>query len=60
MGPNSKKRSRKQYIKYRLRVLRELHIAPPPEKEIERLSDEKQMSEIAVDNFFIDYIRKAR
>ena len=30
MGPNSKKMSRKQYVKYRLRVLRELYIAPPP------------------------------
>ena len=34
MGPNSKKMSRKQYVKYRLRVLRELYIAPPPPEKI--------------------------
>ena len=60
MGPNSKKMSRKQYVKYRLRVLRELYIAPPPPEKIAEMMDEKKMSDIAGDAVFLSYIQKAR
>lgn len=60
MGPNSKKRSRKQYVKYRLKVLRELHIAPPSQAVIDRLMDEKQTSEIQVDAVFLQCIQNCR
>lgn len=60
MGPNAKKRPRKQYVNYRLRVLRELHIAPPSQETIRRMMDESQMSEVAVDAVFLSCIQKAR
>ena len=59
MGPNNKQRSRKQYIKYRLRVLRELEIPPPPEHVIARMLDDKKMSEVQVDAIFLKYIQDA-
>ena len=60
MGPNSKKMSRKQYVKYRLRVLQELHIAPPPQEKLNDMLDESKMSEVAVDAVFRSCIEKAR
>ena len=60
VGPNSKKMTRKQYVNYRLRVLRELYIAPPPKEKIEEMLDEKKMSEIAVDAVFLQCIKNAR
>lgn len=60
MGPNSKKMTREQYVKYRLRVLRELYIAPPPPEKIAEMMDETKMSEVAVDAVFLSYIQKAR
>lgn len=59
MGPNNKQRSRKQYVKYRLSVLRDLHIAPPPKDIIEKMMDEHQMSEISVDAIFLSCIQEA-
>lgn len=56
MGPNAKKRSRKHYVQYRLRVLKELHIAPPPQNVIDDMLDESKMSEIAVDSIFLQCI----
>lgn len=60
VGPNSKKMTRKQYVNYRLRVLRELYIAPPSKEKIEEMLDEKKMSEIAVDAVFLQCIKNAR
>ena len=60
MGPNSKKMTRKQYVNYRLRVLRELYIAPPPKEKIEEMMDETKMSEMAVDAVFLQCIKNAR
>lgn len=60
MGPNAKKRSRKNYIKYRLRVLDELHISPPPQDVIDRLYDESKVSEIQVDAIFLQCVKDAR
>lgn len=59
MGPNAKQRSRKQYVNYRLRVLRELRIPWPSQEVIDRMKDETAMTEIAVDNVFTDVIRKS-
>lgn len=59
MGPNNKQRSRKQYVKYRLSVLRDLHVLPPPKEIIERMLDEEQMSEISVDAIFLQCIHDA-
>lgn len=59
MGPNNKERSRKQYVKYRLSVLRDLHIDPPPQEVIDRMLDENVMSEIDVDAIFLDIIQNA-
>lgn len=59
-GPNQKKVSRAQYVKTRLRILRELRIAPPPKEKIEEMLDESKMSEIAIDAVFRDCIMKAR
>lgn len=58
MGPGNKSRPRAQYIKYRLRVLRELGIAAPPQEVIDRMLDES-MSEVQVDAIFLDIITKA-
>lgn len=58
MGPNAKKRSRKQYVTYRLRVLKELEIAPPPKEKIDLMLDEENMSEVQVDAIFLDCIQK--
>lgn len=60
MGPNSKQMTRKQYVNYRLRVLRELRIAPPPKEKIDEMLDESKMSEIAVDAVFLSCIKNAR
>lgn len=49
MGPNNKKRSRKNYVKYRLMVLDELGIERPDKKTIERLLDEEKTSDGLVD-----------
>lgn len=59
MGPNNKQRSRKQYVKYRLSVLRDLHVPPPPQDVIEKMLDEEHMSEIAVDAIFLQCIHDA-
>lgn len=59
MGPNAKQRSRKQYVKYRLQVLKELDIAPPPQEKIDLMLKEDVMSEIQVDAIFLDCIQKA-
>lgn len=59
MGPNNKKRTRKQYVAYRLRCLKDLHIAPPPKEVIASMQDEKEMSEIAVDAIFLSCIQNA-
>lgn len=58
MGPNNKQRSRKQYVKYRLQVLKDLHIAPPPKEVIDKMLDEKQMSEVQVDAVFLGCIQR--
>lgn len=60
MGPNAKKRSRKQYVKYRLQVLRELHIAPPSQAVIDKLMDENETSEIQVDAVFLQCINNCK
>lgn len=59
MGPNNKQRSRKQYVKYRLSVLRDLEVPLPPKEVIEKMLDETKMSEIAVDSVFLGCIKKA-
>lgn len=60
MGPNAKKRSRKNYIKYRLSVLEDLHINPPSDEVIQAMYDEDKMSEVEVDSIFLGCIKKAR
>lgn len=60
MGPNAKKRSREQYVKYRLKVLKELCIAPPSQTVIDRLMDETQTSEIQVDAVFLQCINNCK
>lgn len=60
MGPNTKQRSRAQYVKYRLKVLRELHIAPPPQEKIDEMLDESRMTEIQVDSVFLGCLNKSR
>lgn len=57
MGPNSKKMSREQYVKYRLRVLKELYVPPPSKEKIEEMLDEKKMSDMAVDAVFLGCIQ---
>lgn len=57
MGPNKKSRPRKQYVNYRLRVLRELGIRPPTKEQIEWAMDPRQSSEIAVDNLFLGIMK---
>lgn len=59
MGPNNKGCSRKQYVNRRIRVLKELGIDPPPQDVIDRMMDEKQMSEIAVDSIFLGITMRA-
>lgn len=60
MGPGTKKCSRKDYVKYRLRVLKELHIAPPSQEKIDAMMDEKSMSEIQVDAIFLGCMDRRR
>ena len=60
MGPNAKKRSRKHYVQYRLRVLRELSIAPPTQSQINDMLDESKMSEVAVDAIFLQCIKDSK
>lgn len=60
MGPNAKKRPRKQYVNYRLKVLRELHIAPPSQAVIDKLMDENETSEIQVDAVFLQCINNCK
>lgn len=59
MGPCTKKRSRKEYVKYRLRVLKELHIAPPSQEKIDYMLDES-VSEIQVDAIFLGCMQHKR
>lgn len=59
MGPNARKRSRKQYVKYRLRVLKELNIDPPPQELIDKMQDETLMSETQVDAAFLGCIYRS-
>lgn len=60
MGPNSKKRSRKQYVTYRLKVLDELGIAQPSQAVIDKLYDEKQTTDAQVDAVFLQCIKNAK
>lgn len=60
MGPSTKAMTRKQYVNYRLRVLRELYIAPPPKETILEMMDEEKMTESQVDRIFHGCIEKAR
>lgn len=60
MGPNAKKRSRKQYVSYRLRILRDLCIAPPPQAMIDQMLDESKMSDAQVDAVFLGCIQRSR
>lgn len=60
MGPNNKKRSRKSYIKYRLKILRECCIPLPPDDVISRMMDETAVSDIQVDAIFLDYLRNGQ
>lgn len=60
MGPNAKKRPRKQYVEYRLKVLRELHIAPPSQAVIDKLMDENETSEFQVDAVFLQCINNCK
>lgn len=60
LGPNSKKMTRKQYVNYRLRVLRELYIPPPSAERIQEMLDEERMTEADVDRVFFSCIQKAR
>lgn len=59
MGPNNKRRAREQYIKYRLKVLKELGIPWPPDEVIEKMKDEEHMSEIQVDAVFLGCIQRS-
>lgn len=59
MGPNNKKRSRKQYVKYRLSILRDLQIPSPPQEVIEQMRDEKSMSDAQVDAIFLGCINRS-
>lgn len=59
MGPNNKKRSRKQYVKYRLQILRECEAPLPPKDVIEKMMDESAMSEVEVDNICLGCIMEA-
>ena len=58
MGPNNKNRSRKQYVKYRLQILRDCEIVPPSQEVINKMLDDKTMSEIEVDNIFLGVVLK--
>lgn len=60
MGPNSKKMTRRQYVNYRLKILRELRIAPPSPEKIAEMLDENKMTESAVDAVFLGRIKNAR
>lgn len=60
MGPNAKKRSRAQYVKYRLKVLKELGIAPPSQAVIDKLNDESETTETQVDAVFLQCIKNAK
>lgn len=59
MGLTVKKDSRRQYVIYRLNVLRDLRIAPPSKARIKEMMDETKMSEIAVDAVFRECIERA-
>lgn len=56
MGPNNKKRSRKQYVKYRLSILKDMGVSFPPQEVIDRMYDESQMNEVQVDSIFLGLI----
>lgn len=58
MGPNNKNRSRKQYVKYRLQILRDCEIESPSQEVINKMLDDKTMSEIEVDNIFLGVVLK--
>lgn len=60
MGPAQKRRSRKQYVNYRLRILKELHIDVPSDEVIREMLDESLMSEVEVDNVFLGCIHRKR
>lgn len=59
MGPNAKKRSREQYVKYRLKVLRELCVEPPSQAVIEKLLNENETTEVQVDAVFLQCIMRS-
>ena len=58
-GPNNKRKTRVQYVAYRLRVLRELGIAPPSPEKMELMKDEAKCSDARVDAIFLDCILKS-
>lgn len=58
MGPNNKNRSRKQYVKYRLQILRDCEIEAPSQEVINKMLDDNTMSEIEVDNIFLGVVLK--
>ena len=60
MGPNNKGRSRKQYVKYRLQILKDCEIEPPSKELIIKMLDEKNMSEVEVDNIFLGAVLKSK
>lgn len=59
MGPNKKSRPRKQYVNYRLRVLRELCVMPPTKEQIAWAMDPSRSTEIEVDNMFLTIMKKS-
>lgn len=60
MGPNNKNRSRKQYVKYRLQILQDCEIELPSKELIIKMLDEKNMSEVEVDNIFLGAVLKSK
>ena len=60
MGPNNKHRSRKQYVKYRLKILKDCDLELPSQDIINKMLDEKNMSEIEVDNIFLGVVLKSK
>ena len=60
MGPNNKNRSRKQYVKYRLQILRDCKIELPSQAIINQMLNEERMSEIEVDNLFLGIVLRSK
>lgn len=56
MGPSSKRRPRRQHVKYRMKVLKELGMMPLPDELIEKCMDEAHTTETQVDNIFLGWV----